>query len=103
MIEWKKVSGFRKIEVGEMPPENRNQNETSPSSASRQIHLPDRTDLDQLLTAQDVAALLRVPVSWVYERTRRRAAERIPHVRVGKYVRFEPQALRAFVARRRKG
>ena len=43
---------------------------------------------DGLLTVHEVAALLRVPVSWVYERTRRRGAERLPHIKLGKYLRF---------------
>ena len=57
-------------------------------------------DLDELLTVADVAALLKVSKSWVYEHTRGRGvprAERLPHVKIGKYVRFEPRALRAFI------
>jgi len=42
----------------------------------------------QLLTVQEVANLLRVPVSWVYGHTRKRSRERIPGYRVGKYWRF---------------
>ena len=34
---------------------------------------------------EEVAEMLRVPVSWVYERTRRRTADRIPRFRVRKY------------------
>jgi excisionase family DNA binding protein len=41
-----------------------------------------------LLNVQEVAAVLKVPVSWVYERTRRRGIGRLPHLKVGKYVRF---------------
>src|SRR5712691_501102 len=41
-----------------------------------------------LLTIEDVAEILKVPVSWVYERTRRRGADRIPGFRLGKYWRF---------------
>jgi len=39
---------------------------------------------DPLLTAEDVAALLRVSKAWVYAETR---AQRIPHVPLGRYVR----------------
>jgi excisionase family DNA binding protein len=47
-----------------------------------------------LLTVSEVGALLKVPVSWVYERTRRRGVERIPHFKLGKYLRFrEPEVL----------
>jgi excisionase family DNA binding protein len=51
---------------------------------SIQMHTSD----DDLLTVQDVAEILRVPTSWVYERTRRRSADRIPGFRIGKYWRF---------------
>ena len=42
----------------------------------------------ELLTVEDVAELLKVPASWVYERTRRRGVDRIPGFRLGKYWRF---------------
>jgi excisionase family DNA binding protein len=63
---------------------------------------PDHTNdhLDELLTVDDVAALLKVSNSWVYEHTRARRfprSERLPYVKVGKYVRFEARALRAFI------
>ena len=57
-------------------------------------------DLHELLTVEDVAALLKVSKSWVYEHTRSRGiprAERLPYIKVGKYVRFEPRAVRAFI------
>ena len=38
---------------------------------------------DGLLTIAEVAVLLKVPKSWIYERTRRRGLERLPHVRLG--------------------
>lgn len=41
-----------------------------------------------LLTVEEVAGLLKVPVSWVYERTRKRGVDRIPGFRLGKYWRF---------------
>jgi excisionase family DNA binding protein len=43
---------------------------------------------DELATVEEIAAFLRVPPSWVYERTRRRGLERIPHFKLGKYLRF---------------
>lgn len=65
--------------------------------------LPHATDddVDRLLTVDDVAALLRVPRSWVYARTRQRGVQRLPFIKLGKYVRFEPAAVRAFLARLR--
>lgn len=52
------------------------------------------TDRDDLLTADDVAALLRVTPAWVYAETRRR---RIPHIRLGRYVRFRRSALEGWM------
>ncbi|RKX56743.1 MAG: hypothetical protein DRP29_09250 [Thermodesulfobacteriota bacterium] len=39
-----------------------------------------------LLTVEELAECLKVPKSWVYERTRIKNG--IPYVKVGKYVRF---------------
>jgi excisionase family DNA binding protein len=61
------------------------------------------TQLFELLTVADVAALLKVSKSWVYEHTRSRGTPRsgrIPHIKLGKYVRFDPQLVRAFLERR---
>ena len=61
-----------------------------------------RDELYELLTIDEVAALLKVSKSWVYEHTRKRGTPRsgrLPHVKIGKYVRFEPRAVREFVER----
>ena len=44
--------------------------------------------IDELMTVNEIAAQLKVPVSWVYQRTRRRGKGRIPHLKLGKYLRF---------------
>ncbi len=54
-----------------------------------------------LLTIKEVAELLRVPVSWVYGRTRRRSTDRIPGFRIGKYWRFQESEVLAWVERQR--
>lgn len=56
------------------------------------------TEKDQLLSVQDVAALLQVPVSWVYGRTRQRSTDRIPGFRLGKYWRFNRQDVTGWLA-----
>jgi len=48
---------------------------------------------DALLTASEVAQLLKVPVSWVYERTRGRGFDRLPHFKLGKYLRFSKKEI----------
>ena len=55
------------------------------------------TEAERLLTVQEVAELLRVPASWVYERTRRRGDQHLPHIKMGKYVRFRPAEIEAYL------
>jgi predicted DNA-binding transcriptional regulator AlpA len=50
-------------------------------------------NLDRVLEAEEVAALLKVPKSWVYAN-----ADEIPGVlRLGRYVRFRPAVIRQFL------
>lgn len=58
---------------------------------------------DMLLDVQEVAEILKVPVSWVYERTRRRGIERLPHLKVGKYVRFRRSEIEGYLETLRGG
>jgi excisionase family DNA binding protein len=57
---------------------------------------------DELLTVAEVAEVLKVPVSWVYERTRRKGVERIPHLKLGKYLRFHACEVREWLQRLRE-
>lgn len=57
----------------------------------------------QLLTIEEVAELLNVPVSWVYGRTRRRSTDPIPGFRLGKYWRFRETDVLAWIERQRVG
>ena len=57
----------------------------------------------QLLNIAEVAELLKVPESWVYDRTRRRSADRIPGFRLGKYWRFREADVLAWLERQRAG
>jgi len=58
-----------------------------------------QTLVDELMTVSEIAEFLKVPVSWVYERTRRRGIERLPHVKLGKYLRFDPVEVRGWLQR----
>jgi excisionase family DNA binding protein len=60
-------------------------------------------DNERLLTIQQVAELLHVPVSWVYGRTRKRSIERLPGIRLGKYWRFREEEIHAWVESQRGG
>jgi excisionase family DNA binding protein len=55
---------------------------------------------EPLLDAEGAARLLCVPKSWVLAQAR---DHRIPHVRLGKYVRFERSELEAWWCSRRRG
>jgi excisionase family DNA binding protein len=59
------------------------------------------TELDDLMTIADVAALLKVSKSWVYEHTRDGVEDRLPAVKLGKYLRFDRNDLRAYVDAKR--
>ena len=56
---------------------------------------------DELLTVHDAARLLNVSVSWIYEHTRDEAEDRLPFVKLGKYLRFDRSDLRAYVDAKR--
>jgi len=59
-----------------------------PPSIGAADEMPDSAR--DLLTAEEVASVLRVTPAWVYAQTRRR---RIPHLRLGRYVRYRREAL----------
>ena len=56
--------------------------------------------LAPLLDSKGAAALLNVPASWVLAEAR---ADRIPHVRLGRYVRFDAAELQTWWLSRGRG
>ena len=64
------------------------------AATGRALSLGKRTSVPvEWLTIQEAAELLRVKVSWLYERTRTNS---IPHVKLGKYLRFDRDKLTAW-------
>lgn len=61
---------------------------------------PGAVVVSPLLDAKQAATLLNVPASWVAAEAR---AGRIPHVRLGRYVRFDADELQAWWRTRRQG
>lgn len=57
----------------------------------------------ELMTVQQVAELLQVPVSWVYGRLRKRSMEKLPGYRLGKYWRFDKDEVLAWLTQQREG
>jgi len=51
--------------------------------------------INNLISVKDLAKILNVPKSWIYQRTRM-GPSAIPHVKIGKYVRFNPDEVVEF-------
>jgi hypothetical protein len=47
------------------------------------------TESIDIIDAQELATRLKLPKSWIMERTRSRAIDPIPHLKFGRYVRFQ--------------
>jgi excisionase family DNA binding protein len=60
----------------------------------------ERDRLKRLLTVTEVAHILHVPVSWVYTKAEH---DELPCVRVGRYVRFDLDAVMASFSEGRRG
>ena len=54
----------------------------------------DPTAPTEIITASEVAALLRMTPAWVYAETRR---NRIPHMRLGRYFRYRRSTIEAWM------
>lgn len=68
--------------------------------SDRDPSVTSRPDVDRLLTAVDVARLLSLKPSWVYAEAR---AGRIPHIRLGRYTRFNAASIAAWIEERERG
>ena len=60
------------------------------------------TQFEELMTVSEIAQFLKVPVSWVYERTRRVGIEQIPHLKLGKYLRFSVPEVKGWLQEQRE-
>jgi excisionase family DNA binding protein len=78
-----------------MKPTTQHLNTSQPRHEFQAEATPAQIDgANDLLTAGEVAAILRVTPDWVYAQTRSR---RIPHLRLGRYVRYRRGALIAWM------
>lgn len=57
------------------------------------LNISVRLKPEDILTPEEVAARLKVPESWVYEKTRARCRNPIPCLRLDRYVRFDWNAV----------
>ena len=67
------------------------------SKSASGVTVAENAGVETLLTVHEVAESLRVPVSWIYARTRRRATNRLPGFRLGKYWRFRASDIHAWI------
>jgi len=100
-------AGQKEVASGEQTPPGsvarmRNAFELPVSNAPTGATAGRRDGSGRLLTVNEVAALLHVPVSWVYGRMRKRSLERLPAYRLGKYWRFREDEIHTWVASRRR-
>jgi len=54
-------------------------------------------DSPTLLTVKEVAGLLRVPASWIYDHVRPGCPDPLPAIRLGKYLRFRIGDVAAYI------
>ncbi|UCE55768.1 MAG: helix-turn-helix domain-containing protein [Desulfobacterales bacterium] len=47
--------------------------------------------MNRLITVDELANLLSVSKGWIYARTRKKGPQTIPHIKAGRYIRFESE------------
>lgn len=65
---------------------------------AEQLKLEPKTE--KLLGIDELSQFLGVPKSWIYERTRK---GEIPHIKLGRYLRFNTQEIREWLKKYQKG
>lgn len=53
-------------------------------------------------TPEELSERWKVPLSWIYRQTMQRGPDAIPRVKIGKYLRFEPAAVDAWLRRQQE-
>jgi excisionase family DNA binding protein len=74
---------------------------TGEVQTAEEIMANDEAALEDLLTVQETARFLKVNVSWIYEHVRPEAEDRLPVVKLGKYLRFDRRDLLAYIDAKR--
>jgi len=57
----------------------------------------------EFLTIDEVSEVLKVPKTWIYQRTRERSPSTIPFYKLGKYLRFDIDEVLAWLREQRRG
>jgi excisionase family DNA binding protein len=61
------------------------------------LHSSQQIQDSELLTISELAAILKVPLSWIYAHTRSNSRTRLPYIKMGKYLRFYEGEVREFL------
>lgn len=61
---------------------------TAPKLAMAQPNQPVPLRPEEILTPEELAERLKVPISWLYKKTARHGPKSIPVLRCGRYLRF---------------
>jgi excisionase family DNA binding protein len=64
--------------------------------------MTERAGPEGILTPQELADRLKVPVSWIYEKTRSRSRDPLPVIRLGRYMRFDWPDIVEWIERHRQ-
>jgi excisionase family DNA binding protein len=64
---------------------------------------PREENMPKLLNIEELSQRLGVSRSFIYDRTRKNGPEKIPHFKLGKYVRFDPDQIEIWLTDREKG
>jgi hypothetical protein len=71
---------------------------TRKPAAISTLEVESRTiNAEDILTGAELAERLKVKAGWLREKTRRRCRNRIPSLKLGKYVRYDWQAVVAWL------
>jgi excisionase family DNA binding protein len=65
---------------------------------AQELAQPGLVQAEDIITPEELAARLKVPESWVYEKTRGRCRNPIPCLRLGRYVRFDWTAVATWLS-----
>jgi excisionase family DNA binding protein len=60
------------------------------------------SEIIDLLTADQLARKLNITVSWIYSHARNKGDNSIPHLKIGKYIRFSESDVRLWLHSKQK-
>jgi len=60
----------------------------------------DASLLAYMVTPEELAKLLKVPLSWIYDRTRKSGPDKLPFYKMGRYLRFSVPEIEDYLRRR---